>query len=96
MCRLRKTGPTLQDQAKKDAVGQENGASEEMDGVEDENGKVKGERKEAEDDFGGWDEEEDQVWLERIRRRRLRKMGIDVRADRGKKGKKHAEGKNSV
>ena len=40
---------------------------------------------EQDDDFGGWDEEEDSVYLERARRRWARKMGIDLRAiDRGK------------
>ncbi|KAH8657148.1 NOL1/NOP2/sun family-domain-containing protein [Tricladium varicosporioides] len=40
------------------------------------------------DTFGGWDEEEDEVYIERARRILLRKKGIDPKADRGNASKK--------
>ena len=41
---------------------------------------------EGEDTFGGWDEEEDQVFIEQAERRRLKKKGINPKA--GKKSVK--------
>jgi ribosomal RNA methyltransferase Nop2 len=42
------------------------------------------EEAEKEDEFGGFDEEEDEIYLERARRKMLRRKGIDPRADRSK------------
>jgi ribosomal RNA methyltransferase Nop2 len=39
---------------------------------------------EKEDEFGGFDEEEDEIYLERARRKMLRRKGIDPKADRSK------------
>ncbi|KAF4629555.1 hypothetical protein G7Y89_g8591 [Cudoniella acicularis] len=41
-----------------------------------------------EDDFGGWDEEEDEVYIERAKRSLLRKKGVDPKARRGDESKK--------
>jgi ribosomal RNA methyltransferase Nop2 len=41
---------------------------------------------EKEDEFGGFDEEEDEIYLERARRKMLRRKGIDPKADRSKEG----------
>jgi ribosomal RNA methyltransferase Nop2 len=41
-----------------------------------------------EDDFGGWDEEEDEVYMEKAKRNMLRKKGLDPRAMRADKSKK--------
>jgi ribosomal RNA methyltransferase Nop2 len=38
---------------------------------------------EEEDEFGGWDEEEDEVYIERAKRALLRKKGLDPKAHRG-------------
>ena len=43
---------------------------------------------EKEDAFGGWEEEEDAVYMERARRSMLRRKGIDPKAHRGDKSKK--------
>ena len=39
------------------------------------------------DDFGGWEEEEDAVYMEKAQRRRLKKKGIDPRSVAGKSRK---------
>ena len=41
-----------------------------------------------EDDFGGWDEEEDEVYMGKAKRNMLRKKGLDPKANRGDAGKK--------
>jgi ribosomal RNA methyltransferase Nop2 len=41
-----------------------------------------------EDDFGGWDEEEDRVYMDKAKRNMLRKKGIDPKAHRGDASKK--------
>jgi 25S rRNA (cytosine2870-C5)-methyltransferase len=48
---------------------------------------------EKEDDFGGWDEEEDAKYMERAKRNLLRKKGLDPKADRGDMSKKVVNGK---
>ncbi|KAH7051180.1 cytosine-5--methyltransferase NCL1 [Macrophomina phaseolina] len=47
--------------------------------------------KESDDDFGGWDDEEDQKIIERSIKHQLRKKGKDPRAVLGKKVKKESE-----
>ena len=41
-----------------------------------------------EDDFGGWDEEEDEKYIEKAKRNMLRKKGLDPKANRGDANKK--------
>jgi ribosomal RNA methyltransferase Nop2 len=45
-----------------------------------------------EDAFGGWDEEEDQAYIERAKRNLMRKKGIDPRATKGDQCKKGRNG----
>lgn len=47
--------------------------------------------KETEDDFGGWDDEEDQKIIERSIKSQLRRKGKDPRAVLGKKSKKESD-----
>ncbi|KAB2575872.1 putative trna (cytosine-5-)-methyltransferase ncl1 protein [Lasiodiplodia theobromae] len=47
--------------------------------------------KETEDDFGGWDDEEDEKIIERSIKHQMRKKGKDPRALLGKKAKKEGE-----
>ena len=48
---------------------------------------IKDKETEQEDTFGGWDEEEDELYLEHARRRQLKKKGINPKADRSKADK---------
>jgi ribosomal RNA methyltransferase Nop2 len=50
------------------------------------------EEQEQKEDFGGWDEEEDQAYIEKAKRNLLRKKGIDPRARRGDVSKQGANG----
>ena len=46
----------------------------------------------AEDEFGGFDNEEDEIYIERGKRNLMRKKGIDPRADKGDKTKSKRNG----
>ena len=46
---------------------------------------------EEEDIFGGWDEEEDEVYLEHAKRRQLKRKGINPKADKSKADKSKAD-----
>lgn len=57
------------------------------------------ETEETEDPFGGWDEDEDEQFIERAKKGALRRKGLDPKAKRGdqsKKGVKRAESKPAV
>jgi len=47
---------------------------------------------EAEDTFGGWDEEEDEVYIERAKRNLMRKKGVDPKARKGDQSKRKTNG----
>ena len=75
VCKLRKTGPTPKNLglAKDRSIPDEVVASEgdpSTDGEQDTNS-----------DFGGWDEDEDAAYMERARRKMLKKKGKDPKAD---------------
>ena len=83
--KFKKTGPSV-------GTGAVNGGGK-VDGVEQVEMVVEDKRPIApdeggnkEEEFGGWDDEEDQVFVERAKRRRLKRKGIDPRAVGGKKG----------
>lgn len=40
------------------------------------------------DDFGGWDEEEDEEYIEKAKRNAMRRRGLDPKSNKGKKGGK--------
>ena len=46
----------------------------------------------GEDEFGGWNDEEDEVYMERARRSRLRRKGLDPKARRGDQSKMKSDG----
>ncbi|EGS16970.1 RNA methyltransferase nop2-like protein [Thermochaetoides thermophila DSM 1495] len=46
------------------------------------------EEQKKEDDFGGWDDEEDKVYMERAKRNAMRRRGLDPRALKKPQGKK--------
>jgi ribosomal RNA methyltransferase Nop2 len=50
------------------------------------------EEQEQKEDFGGWDEDEDQAYIEKAKRNVLRKKGIDPKARRGDVSKQGANG----
>ena len=83
--KLRKVGPSpgsgAGSQEKGSYVNRGKGDGEV--GVDD---KALSEDGEGEDTFGGWDEEEDEVYIEQAKRRRLKKKGINPKA-----GRKHAK-----
>lgn len=54
---------------------------------------VAGDKEGPEDDFGGWDEEEDREYIERAKRNAMRRRGIDPRAVAPGKGKAAKEDK---
>ena len=59
-----------------------NGVGKEVeDGMEDK-AEIRDEEKEKEDVFGGFEEEEDEVYMEKARRSRLRRKGVDPKAKR--------------
>lgn len=87
--KLRKTGPSPGNRGagggQSEKGGRINGRGDGELGVDD---KAMIEDGEAEDTFGGWDEQEDDVYLERAKRRGLKKKGINPKA-----GKKNAKAK---
>ena len=48
---------------------------------------IKDDEMEKEDTFGGWNEEEDEMYLEHAKRRQLKKKGINPKADKSKADK---------
>ena len=48
---------------------------------------------EAEDEFGGFDDDEDEAYIEKGKRNLMRKKGIDPKADKGDASKKKSNGK---
>ena len=65
-----------------------NGVGKEVEDGVDDKAEIRDEEKEREDVFGGFDEEEDEVYMEKARRSRLRRKGLDPKAKRGAKGAK--------
>jgi ribosomal RNA methyltransferase Nop2 len=70
--------------------GASNGVSKEVDDELDIDKRPVPETEEEEkaDDFGGWDEEEDEAYMERARRAMLKKKGINPKANVGDMSKK--------
>ena len=106
VCKLQKTAPTPKNASTAGSGATANGVQAEeespeveMGGLEDgENGAQNGA---ADDEFGGWDEEEDRAYLERVERSRLRRKARrqdgNVKAEKKKekrKEKKAAGGQN--
>ena len=87
VCRLRKTGPTPKTAGKSEAQPEND---EDRNGVEmfdagENHGKNGANGVEAEEsDFGGWDEEEDAKYMERARKKALRKKGKDPKGVLGR------------
>lgn len=96
VCKLQKTGPTPKDAAGKAGAGVNGGQAADADDQDIEMGETgdigNGMRNgAAKDDFGGWDNEEDNVYLERAERRQLRKKGKNFKADKSKANKRNGE-----
>ena len=54
------------------------------------------ETEEEDDEFGGWDEEEDEAYMERAKKASLRRRGLDPKAHRGDVSKSGVNGKGKV
>ncbi|KAH6669892.1 putative ribosomal RNA methyltransferase Nop2 [Halenospora varia] len=96
--KFKKTGPSPQSSSSSTSNGV---SKEDLDELEvDKTPISENEDGEKEDAFGGWDEEEDEVYIERAKRSVLRKKGIDPKASRGDASKKEksngAENEESV
>ena len=86
VAKFKKTGPTplnavkAQGQAKK-SKGVANGANNHVDEeTAVDRTPIEVENKEEKDDFGGFDEEEDQSYIEKARRKQLKRKGINPKA----------------
>lgn len=96
--KFKKTGPTPK-ATKGDALREGNGGEEAMDGadgvdrVDEKNteSELDGKVVEENDDFGGWDESEDEKIMERAKRRRARKKGLNPKAVVPRKAKQNGE-----
>lgn len=53
------------------------------------------EEESKEDGFGGWDEEEDQAYIERAKKNMMRRKGINPKANKGDQSKKAPNGANT-
>lgn len=77
--KFKKTGPSPKGSGDSNGVRKE--AEDELD--VDKRPVPETEEEEKEDDFGGWDEEEDEAYMERARRAMLKRKGIDPKAHIG-------------
>ena len=81
VCKLRKIGPSPKGAG--EGAGALAGKEDAGDVQRDENGIDKLEEKD--DDFGGWDDEEDDAYLERARRSWMRRKGMNPKAKKDKR-----------
>jgi len=89
VAKFKKIGPTPPNavlaNGKKDQPKTENATGEEE--VIDKT-PIGAEEQKKEDDFGGWDDEEDKEYMERAKRNAMRRRGLDPRALKKPQGKK--------
>ncbi|KAG8526192.1 uncharacterized protein KY384_000185 [Bacidia gigantensis] len=85
--KFQKTGASLPG-ATANGAGQLNGKHGESKIVEDDKRPIPEKEEDAlgENDFGGWDEEEDEAYVERAKRKKLKRKGVDPKAVGGKRG----------
>jgi 25S rRNA (cytosine2870-C5)-methyltransferase len=82
--KFKKTGPSPKGSGESNGVKKE--VEDEMD--VDKRPVPETEEEEKEDNFGGWDEEEDEAYMEKARRAMLKRKGIDPKAHIGDMSKK--------
>lgn len=96
VAKFKKVGPTPANAVK--AQGQGNAkADAQSNAVEDEEyiDKTPIGEEDAEDDFGGFDDEEDEAYIEKAKKNALKRKGVDPRATKGNGTTKKAEKKGS-
>jgi ribosomal RNA methyltransferase Nop2 len=77
VCKLKKTGPSPQ-QKPGEANGAANGATNGDDDVPIDKTPIG----EEEAEFGGWDEDEDQAYIEKAKKRNLKRKGLNPKSDK--------------
>jgi ribosomal RNA methyltransferase Nop2 len=98
VCKLKKTGPLPKDVGQINGSAEVDGKSQAVNGEKDlANGVGDEEQSEAgpNDEFGGFDEEQDQEFIKRAEKKWLKARGLDPRAA-GRKGVKSVEEKKEV
>jgi len=89
--KFKKMGPSPVGSGDAQGLKMEEGDEEEVDRRTVEEKERDGEAEDKEDEFGGWDEDEDEVYIERAKRSLMRKKGIDPKAIKGDKSKKETK-----